>query len=223
VGRAKDLLFDDAKWTVRWAWVDTGTWLSGRSVLLPASELGVPDTTSNSIPVELTRECVESSPDIDAHAPVSRQIESDLYAFYGWTPYWAAGYPLRASSYPVAAGVATMPEPAGDPHLRSIREVTGYYVNATDGEIGHIEEFLIDPSVWAVRYLVVDTKNWWPGRKVLISPQWIKEIKWTTQHVHVDYTRSEVRSSPEYQAAEPISRNYEERLFGHYGRSPYWF
>ena len=64
-------------------------------------------------------------------------------------------------------------EEANDVHLRSANKVTGYRIGATDGDIGHVEDFIIDDETWEIRYMVVDTQNWWPGKKVLVAPQWI--------------------------------------------------
>ena len=69
-----------------------------------------------------------------------------------------------------------------DPHLRSSAAVTGYHIQATDGDIGHVEDFLLDDRSWTIRFMVVDTTNWWAGEKVLIAPAWIERVDWD----HVD-------------------------------------
>lgn len=238
IGSISDLLFDDISWTLRWAVIDTGTWLPGRQVLLPPSALGRPDSTSREFPVDLTRDRVKDSPSIERDAPVSRQMEADIYGYYGWTPYWTAGYaypgyipapgaapgavPATAAGYPRPGEGGAPGEPEGDPHLRSVSEVTGYYVRATDEDIGHIEEFLIEEDSWVLRYLVVDTKNWWPGKLVLVSPQWVVDVRWNEQQVAIDLTREQVKNSPEYNPIAPVDRAYEERLYDHYGYPRYW-
>lgn len=238
IGTLDDLLFDDAGWGIRWAVIDTGSWLPGRRVLLPASSLGRPDVAAREFPVDVTRERVKDAPGLDTDAPVSRQLETRIFGYYGWAPYWEAGYPLGPGaigglSAPVPpAGIAEPPplradepvpdQPEGDPHLRSIKEVTGYYVEATDGDIGHIEDFMVDDDGWAIRYLLVDTKNWWPGKIVLISPNWLRDISWTDRTAFVDVSRDQVKSSPEYDPAASLGRGYEERLHDHYGYGPYW-
>jgi len=225
IGSVGDLLFDDESWTVRWAVVDTGTWLPGRRVLLPPSALGRPDPTLQQFPVDLTRQKVKDSPDAGTDRPVSRQMEADLYGYYGWAPYWTAGpgYAPPAGVGGPGLGRARVPsEPAGDPHLRSTNEVTGYYIRATDGDIGHAEEFLVEDGSWAIRYMVVDTRNWWPGKAVLIAPQWIREVSWGDRRVFVDLTRQQVKDSPEYDPTVPLNRAYEEQLHRHYDRPFYW-
>jgi hypothetical protein len=229
IGSVQDFLFDDSTWTLRWMTVDTGTWLPGRLVLLPTSALRQPDPTRREFPVDLSRDRIKESPGIDEDAPVSRQMETDVYAYYGWTPYWVAGYPFAGGTYaglghmptpgaagtlprggagyPLAAQAAMRERQKGDPHLRSMSEVTGYYIHARGDSIGHVEEFLIEDKSWVIRYLVVDTKNWWPGKMVLLSPEWIERLSWEDRQVFVDLTREQVRRSPEYDRTASVGRS----------------
>ncbi len=242
IGSITDLLFDDTSWTIRWIVVDTGNWLPGRKVLLPPSALKQSHAAPQELTVDLTRQQVEDSPALDSDAPVSRQSESRIYGYYGWTPYWYPGL----ASYPGAVPLAGIPPFAaggrplggvppegppypdvpegehGDPDLRSINEVTGYYVHAKDGDIGHVELFMVEDESWAVRYVVVDTKNWWPGRKVLVAVRWFREVSWHDQQIHVDLTRDEVKKSPEYDPNAAVDRAYEEQVHSHYSQPPYW-
>jgi len=239
IGTISDLLFDDETWTLRWAVVDTGNWISGREVLLPPSAFGTPDVAQRHFPMDLTREQIESSPELSEHEPVSRQKEIELYSHYGWLPYWypgtnpmmgAPGYPgyvpLPGGAGPDVPPTAGDPnlhaDAAGDAHLRSISAVTEYYVHATDGDIGHVEEFLIDDEDWTIRYLVIDTANWWPGKMVLVSPKWIESVTWEDEHVSVRMTREQVRTSPEYDPSTSVERTYEDRLYRHYNAPNYW-
>ena len=109
-----------------------------------------------------------------------------------------------------------------DSHLRSTGGVTTYEIQADDGEIGHVDSFILDDETWAIRYLEVATRNWWPGKKVLVSPAWIKEVSWTQSRVCISLSREAIRSAPEYVESEPITREYEDRLYFHYGQPPYW-
>jgi hypothetical protein len=250
LGTISDLLFDDREWTVRWVVADTGTWLSGRKVLLPPQAFGDPSSVNREVTVDLARQQIEDAPGIETDQPVSRQMESDLHRHYGYAPYWAGAYgmplatagpaaipPIEGSAAPSARsgvpaegpGAAPMgdyPEEAearrGDPHLRSANEVIGYYIEATDGDIGHVEDIMVEIGSWRARYLMIDTKNWWPGRMVLISPDWATSVSWEDQKVFLDHTREQVRGSPEYDPDRPVDRSYEERLHGYYGYGPYW-
>ncbi len=111
---------------------------------------------------------------------------------------------------------------ASDTHLRSTREVAGYHIQATDGEIGHLEDFLFDEETWEIRYAIVDTKNWWPGKKVLLRPQWIERVSWSEREIYVKMLRETIQKSPEWDANQPVSREYELRLHRHYGYAPDW-
>jgi hypothetical protein len=231
IGTVNDLLFDDVGWFVRWLVVDTGNWLPGRKVLLPLSALGQPDQTLRRFPVKLTMQQVKDSPDVDTDLPVSRQIEEHVYDYYGWSPYWSSGF-LPASNAiaspfvaPLFTSEATPPGPgeaalladAGDPHLRSVAAVTGYHIDATDGEIGHVEGFLVDDVSWRIRYINVDTANWWPGEKVLISPGSVREIGWTDELLHLDVSRQKVKDGPRYDPSITVDGAYDEKFLTYYG------
>ena len=115
----------------------------------------------------------------------------------------------------------SLEQEAGGSHLRSAKEVTGYYIEATDGDIGHVEDFVVDDGTWEIRYMVVDTKNWWPGKKVLVAPEWIERVSWEIRasvrrrFLRRDQERARVRS-------RLLNRDYEERLYKHYDRPGYW-
>lgn len=232
IGRVKDLYFGDENWTVRYLVADTGKWLPGRKVLI--SPFAVQQVHTDKVVINLTREQIENSPSIDEHKPVSRQFEIEYYRYYNWPYYWQGTamwgpLPRPSTSYGQVTGpqgqtwppLDTAQTPT-DPHLRSVNEVTGYYIQARDGELGHVEDFLVEDEVWGISYLVVDTRNWWPGKKVLISPEWTQSVDWHQSKVHVDLDRETIKSAPEYNPSEPLNREYEERLFRHYKREPAW-
>jgi hypothetical protein len=164
VGKIREFYFDDASWTVRYLVVETGSWLAGRNVLILPKFLGSVDQKNQTIPVSLTRKQVEESPSIDTDKPVSRQHESDLLSYYGAMPYWQnpggfAIYDPRLLTLP-SAREAQRKKMKGDPHLRSSRDVTGYRIQAEDGDVGHVEDFVVDDQTWRVHYLMVDTRDW---------------------------------------------------------------
>ena len=111
---------------------------------------------------------------------------------------------------------------SADPSLHSARDVIGYYIQAADDDVGHVEDFLVDDRTWAIRYMVVDTRNWLPGRKVVISPGWIKTVSWNDSRVYVDLSRAQVEAAPEYDPNVPMERAHEVRLYEHYRRPKYW-
>lgn len=232
IGSLHDLYFDDHSTAIRYLVVDTGHWLPGRRVLLAPAAVGGLDVRQEEIITVLTRQQVEDSPGIAADQPVSRQEEMTLHTHYGWDPYWSVP-PLVGTFGPYWGAVMPGPvDPAerriaeetaarelahADPHLRSAREVAGYHVAATDGEIGHVEDFLIDDEHWTIDLLGIDTRNWLPGRKVLISPAWLRAVDWAHRQVEVDLTREQIKSSPKYDPAMTVDEGYLERLHAHYG------
>ena len=216
IGSVSDVLFDDRSWKIRWLVVDTGGWLTGRLILVHPSAIGQPDYRRETLPVRLTKHQIEESPSILLDKPVSQQMETDLYGYYGWDPLWGGGNYFGA--YPYESEVLESARDArhGDPHLRSVTEVTGYHIQASDGSIGHIETILVDDATWGVRYLVIDTKNWWFGQHVLMSPYAVRSVSWSQRDVTLRVTREQVKGSPAWDPADIIDRSYQERLHGYY-------
>ncbi len=232
LGKVDEFYFDDVTWAVRYLTVDTGGWLSGRKVLISPISVLHADWQLRRLDLNLTKEQIENSPDISTHQPVSRQLEAEYYAYYGYPSYWEGPFLWGPGFYPgsLLGGGALPPEAMGaktptsnaDSHLRSSAEVIGYDIEAADGEMGHVAGFLIDDEDWSIRYIEVATRNWLPGKKVLFSPEWIQRIDWQERAVVTTLSREAIQSAPEYGPSEPVTREYEDQLFRHYGRSPYW-
>lgn len=229
IGRGSDFYFDDEHWTVRYLVADTGTWLTGRQVLLSPWAVSHIDDQEQFIHVKLSKEQIENSPSIGEQEPVSRQYERQYHGYYGVPMYWSgpllwgpAAYPGSVEPYVRTGELERRAEEERDSHLRSVKEITGYYFRARDGDIGHVEEFIIDSDDWAIRYLVVDTVNWWPGKKVLISPHWVTSMEWPNSLIHLDLSREAIRNAPEYNHEVSLTRDYEHALFAHYNKQPYW-
>jgi uncharacterized protein YrrD len=237
IGDVKEVYFEDDTWTVRYLVVDTGSWLLGRKVLISPHAISDDGWDNKIIPVNLTKEQVRNSPDIDTEKPVERQQEIELYGHYGWPYYWGGGIEPGALW---AGGIGTTGMMMGNrlpveeelqnrknnrqeddannnPHLRSTDNVKGYNIVAKDGKIGEVDDFIIDDSTWKIHYLIVDTGNWFPGKKVLVSPRWIKEVEWETSSVTVNVTIDSVKNSPEYDPNQQLREDYETRLNNHYG------
>jgi uncharacterized protein YrrD len=224
IGKVHDFFFDDEFWIVRYVVVDTGHWLPGRKVLLTPGVLCDSDWQQHSFSVALTQEQVRTSPEVDTYMPVSRQREIQLHQHYGWPYYWTpTGAFAGALPLPAELPEPAPKAPAGDPHLRSVREMIGYHVEASDGGIGGVDDFIAADANWVIRYLVVATRKWLPGKKVLIAPQWlVGPISWSTQTVKIIMTGENIKHSPEYDPAAPVNREYEGRLYDFYGRPHYW-
>lgn len=226
IGKVKEFYFDDQHWTVRYLVADTGNWLTGRQVLISPYALGAVNRDEKEIVIDLTKKEIEESPSLVSDKPVSRQFEYSYYGYYGMPMYWAGPYSWGAYPYPMRDrahwGRSTENEKAWDPALRSTHDVTGHHIQATNGEIGHVEDFIIDSETWAIRYLVVDTRNWWPGKKVLISSQWIDRVSWNESKVFVSLSLEDIKQSPEFTDASLLNRDYETELHRHYNRPGYW-
>jgi hypothetical protein len=223
IGRVHEFYFGDQSWIIRYLVVDTSAWLPGRRVLLSPEALGQPDWERYVLPVGLTKGQVEHSPSIDEDKPFSRKMEGDLHVYYGWRPYWSGWTSVAAASAVEAAREEREDEQEwADPNLRSTREVIGYHIQARDGEVGHVEDFVADDVGWGIRYLVVDTHNWLPGKKVLVDPFWADQVNWAERKVYLDMTREMVKTSPEFDPAAPVNREYEVRLYDFYGRPKPW-
>jgi hypothetical protein len=232
LGTVDQFYFDDEIWAIRYLTVETGGWLGGRQVLISPFSITNVDWRAKRLDVALTKAQVENSPEIDTRQPVSRQHEAAYLGYFGYPYYWGGPYLWGPGYYPadVVAQTTLSPETmAGrirkestDSHLRCNEAVTGYSIEATDGDIGHLAGFVVDDEGWAIRYIEVATRNWWPGKKVLVSPAWIDRVSWEESKVSTGLSREAIKSAPEYLESKSITREYENRLHFHYGRPPYW-
>jgi hypothetical protein len=220
IGHVKDFYFDDQAWVIRYLVVDTGTWLSSRKVLISPIAIGRPDWAEQVLPVSITKEQVKNSPDVDTDKPVSRQHEIDYFGYYGYPFYWGGAGIWGGGLYPdmmmpdyvgfestpqgedqEGEGAHAAQHQHDDPHLRSCKAVMDYHIEATDGDIGHVQGMLVDEETWAIQYLIVNTSNWWLGHQVLIAPQWIKDVSWSDATVSLNLTRQAVKEAPLYNSA----------------------
>jgi hypothetical protein len=229
IGKVSEFYFDDLSWTIRYLVADTGDWLSDRKVLISPVSLDQPGGIFHKINVKLTREMIEKSPPLSTNEPVFRQKEKEIVNYFkNWPEYWISSgsslpflSPHLPENYDIEPSTETdtVQESNGDPHLRSSDEVIGYFIEALNGRIGHVEDFIFEDEDWRIRYMVVDTSNWLPfSKKVLISPSWIEAVLWSEESVKVDLTRELIEKSPVYDPKQPINRVYEERLYDYYGR-----
>lgn len=230
IGKVGDFLFDDAAWVIRYIVTDVGDWLKRRHVLV--SPVVVRNTIEKTLPVEMTRKQVEESPDITAHKPVSREREEILQQYWGWPAYWGAlpgvAVPPVPPDYTIQKAASeqnqeqTGNQEAKPYSLRSAREVKGYRMHATDHNIGHCSDLIVDTANWSIRYIVVDTGSILSGHKVLLAPYWIREIDWAGAAFVVDMESTKIKDAPKYDPNKPVNRELEEVLFDYYGRPKYW-
>jgi hypothetical protein len=232
LGTANQFYFDDDTWVIRYLAIETGGWLGGRQVLISPISVVHTDWQARRLNVALTMEQVGKSPDIDTHRPVSRQHEAEYLGYYGYPYYWGGPYLWGPAFYPAGLVISKtastealadkIRSESGDSHLRASESVTGYQVAAANGEIGHVDGFIMDDEVWRIRYIEVATRDWWPGGKVLVSPEWVMRVSWTDSKVYVGLSRKAIENAPAYNESKPITREYEDLLYIHYGQPPYW-
>jgi sporulation protein YlmC with PRC-barrel domain len=232
VGKVCDFFVDDERWAIRYLVVDTGGfWQGPHRVLISPVGFRRVDWSSRTFHLALTQAKIKGSPTVDVDKPVSRQHEREHFQYYGWSPYWGLGgsWDWGVGAYPSILATSPRSEPeehadqqTGDPHLRSVRELVGYQIQCSDGAIGHVDDFIVDDEAWTIRYLVIDTSNWWFGKKVLVAPRWTDKIDWAERTVHLALPRETIKGSPAWHANAPVNREYEERLYDYYGRPVYW-
>ncbi|MBU0995924.1 MAG: PRC-barrel domain-containing protein [Proteobacteria bacterium] len=234
VGKCKDLLFDDQLWTVRHMVADTGGWLVGQKVLVSPVMVQKTDWQMQSIFLDITREQLEKCPFLLEDEPVSREHERKMFQYIDHPYYWLndglwdhSEYPAVRTHVPEESAqkadeeiLKEIEEPDREEnHLRSYKEVKGYKIEASDGNIGHVEDFILEDKTWALRYVVVDTRNWLPGgKKVLLSLNWVKKVNWELSTLFLDISKEQAENSPEFDPEQPVNIEYETRLYDYYGR-----
>jgi sporulation protein YlmC with PRC-barrel domain len=244
IGKVKDFYFDDEAWVIRYLVVDTGTWLLSRDVLISPISIGTPNWAEKVLSVSISKQQVENSPDIDTDKPVSRQHERRYLGYYGYPYYWGgiglwggAALPGSMTGYGTLLDMPNTMTPEAeeayaradqarhqndDPRLRSCKAIMSYHIAATDGDIGHVQGLLVDAETWAIRYMIVDTSNWWLGHQVLVAPQWIKDVSWSDTTVSINLTRQVIKDAPPYDPTLQLDREQEIDIFKHYGHPGYW-
>jgi hypothetical protein len=213
----------DQKWVVRYVVVDTGSWLSGRPVLIAPHAFGNLDQQRRLLLVNLTRQQIENSPPIESHKPVSRQYEEQYYRYYGWPSYWMGEGMWGMNAYPIVqpppsplpsevAGENDKARNVNDPHLRSTQAVTGYHLQTSEETIGHATDFMMDDKSWALCHLVVETGTWFSGKEIVISPSHVDRINYEHSEVFLNLTKEGILQAPEFHvptlgATNPYAQN----------------
>jgi len=199
IGHVKDFYFDDKTWMIRYLAVDTGTWLTGRLVLLAPHALGKLNQFEKTLHVRLDKKQIENSPSIESHLPVSRQYEAEYYRYYGWPAYWDAEAAWGLGGFPMVVPAPHVPPPhREDKHLQSTRSVNGFQIQTVDGVIGTVSGFMVDDRSWAIRELIVETGHWYSGKEILISPSMIKHINYENSSVEVKLTKVDIQQTAEH-------------------------
>ncbi len=201
IGHVKDFYFDDKIWVIRYLVADTGSWLTGRLVLLSPHAFGNWDQFDKTLYLKLPRKKIEDCPSINLHKPVSRQYENEYHRYYGWPAYWNPG-----AIFGGGGSLLILPESKDemdadlnhsrfDKNLQSSQEVMGYQIQAGNEMIGHLSGFLVDDRSWAIHKLVVETGHWYSGKELLISPQVVDRISCNDSKIFVNLTITEIQNA----------------------------
>ncbi len=233
IGKVEDALFDDRYWRLRYIVADTGTWLPGKKTLISPLHLKSPETgwVGNRLPVDLTKEQVRGSPVLGTDAPVSYQYEEEYARYYELPLYWVDPYMYGSTTgTPYVAedpdGHSEADRQAHDfrlkqiaeRHLRSAHEILGYHIEAKDDSFGHVEDFIIDDALWKLEYLVIDTKNWLPGKASLIDIGWVEGFNWDSKNAKVDLMRKQIEMAPKFDPHALVNGDELEGLYDYYGK-----
>jgi uncharacterized protein YrrD len=196
-GTLYDILFDDQSWRVRHLVVSTERWFHGRQVLIGPEVVEQTDWPGQRVSVRLTKQQVMRSPRAETDLPVARRKNQESARMLVWEAYWA--------------GIPDVPaEARGDPHLRSTKVLVGLHIHCADGSLGHVDDFIIDDEAWRIRYLVVETRNWWPGKRVLVELNWIESIRWEDGQIYLALSRDEVLGRPAFEGSPPSEQSMVE-------------
>lgn len=213
IGKVDDFYFEDTTWMIRYLIIRTGSWFLNRKVLIAPQAIVKRNAGPEVFPVNLTRVQIRTSPDIDTDKPVSRQQEIQLYGHYDWGIYGGSGFYAGGS----AAAMDNVPiideeimkeanmndkRSDDDLHLRSTKKITGYHIHATDGDIGHVSDFIVEDTDWKMKYLVVDTHNWFGGKKVLVETTAVKEMQWDNSKVILSLSKDALKDCPVFDESQ---------------------
>ena len=218
-GNVTDLLFDDKHKIIRYFVIDCGSWLQKNEVLLSPIAFEEPDHENFTISTILSKNSIENSPSVETRPPVSKQAQNSLAAYYDWPIFWKTAPYEHLQGYE-DSNADLKGEDEGQ--LQSLQEIKGYAIQCDEGNLGHVEELIVDTETWTLRYLTIDTGNWLPGKKVIISIDWLTDISWKEQKACLNLSKMDVRNAPVYDPGTPINREFESEVYDYYGRPSYW-
>src|SRR5262245_48487903 len=222
IGHLEQFYFDDRDWKIRYFVVDIGTWLHGKKVLMsPAAILGV-NAPTKTINVAFTKQQVQESDDVGMHKPVGLEQPHDYSLYLGW-PYYLGLNAVNDSDSARDLEKGATSEPsfrqAHDEHLRSSKVVSRYHVMAADGEIGQIEDGIVDDQTWTIEYVVSTVKNWRSSKKVLLPKEWILWVNAAESNVYVSLPRNTIATAPAFDPEKQLTGDLETSLHDHYQKN----
>ncbi len=216
IGKILDFYVDDRQWSVRYVVADTRNWLPGRRVLIPVDALLQPDHEKRLFNLSITREAVKNSPGEDIALPLSRSFEASIRAHYGWPVYWTGPGGLRSSD---GAEQVICRLDTEDFRIRSLEELSGYHIQARDGEIGYVSDFVYYDADWKVRYVEIDTRKLLPGKKVLLPAHQVLKFDMREDLIGVPFSVDHIKNAPKHSHKEPVDHHEELEVLGHFDSS----
>lgn len=229
IGKVKDFYFDDQTWKLRYLVVETGNWLLGRKVLISTAALHAPEWDSHTFPVDLTKDQVKHSPDIDTERPVTMEQEADLNNHYLW-PWDGAGVGFLTTG--MVGGVVAPDIPfeerisremhKSDPkdvsarHLRSFRHLDDFRVRTADDDIGELHDFLLDDKDWNIPYMVIEAGNWYSGDKLLAPTKFVDRVEWASRAIAYLKPVSSMKNTPVFDYAQLDNEELMKRFENSY-------
>lgn len=223
IGRVTDIFFDEERWTVRYLVLKTGRTLFSERVYISPASIEKINHNENIIRTNLSSDDVQKAPDPGEEA-VNRKFEKDFSLHYRMNPYWVGngiwGTTMSPRDMMGEEALAIQPEEGDQRHyVHQAKHVTGYELSVEDDAFGKVDDFLIDPSSFRIKYVVADTKKWLPGgKKVLLAPDWIESVYWESARIIINVTREQVEEAPEYLPDLDLTDEREKRLWLHYGK-----
>ncbi len=207
IGELDEFYFKDDNWVINYMVIKTGNWFLSRKVLISPQALVERITDNNILPVNLSKEQIRKSPDVDTDKPVSRQQDIDLYGHYAWQRYGGSGFYAGGSALVMdnspfideaifSEADKNDKRSDDDLHLRSTKAITGYHIHASDGDWGYVTDFIFDDLNWKITFLVIDSHQWFGGEKYLVEVGKVKEIQWVNSKVILNLSKDELKISP---------------------------
>jgi hypothetical protein len=194
-GTVADFIFEDQGWTIKWLVVETGAWFSGRRLFVPVSAFEHPDPETREFSLSMTLAELADCPGRD----LAELSDAETGAHF------------------TEADMAGNQTTDGGPHFRSLAVMHLASIEAADGEVGHAEDFLIDSADWQIKYLVVDTSDWWFGEKILISTRAITGIDTMHHVVTLDATRQFVKDGARFSPEQTVDGAFDESFETYFG------
>jgi len=214
LGKILDVYFDDKKWAVRYAVLDTRKWLPGRRVILSPTAFVHLNKEERKLEVVHDKETVRNSPEISEESFISSDIEHSLSGYYGWSRYWMGNMLWGEQEQPILPTLetaathgleietqVTVPQDYG---LRSEEETLGFKVHASDGGLGKVADLIFDDEYWKVQYIIVQDNDVLEGSFYAIRPEDLQSVAWFEEDMYVKGSLADFEIQKRYKTKDEI-------------------